>query len=410
VVNVRVMTALNGLAMVAVLLGGCAGNATRDQDPNGLAALPDLEQFPQITLSGAERAEVKALAMGAARSKGWSIGRSAADRMVAQRPLDAKVSATLGVKPAKIATGTVLEVTSYFVEEGNGVVVATQAEVVTPSPAPKKPAARTDYTEVLRDPLTESLAALREVWGEQQGRVARATPPVDGWKDAWSKDSVPIQTQTIRSPAPAPVKPAPPAQEPDPAADDAGDADDMTPVARPPLSAAVSPTPKVAAVVPAKPQPPVVKAPVAKPVVTAPKVVPPVVAKAAATKPVAAKAAPVTTGKPVAVTPPKTPVKTAPKAAPVVEVARSTPKPPAKPNNSMVELPKPRLPAPTVVKSSVSFAASAEKFARERGCKVSSKGTDLVESRKDGEIHKVPCVGADSVLVKCQKGSCKSLL
>ncbi|WP_200154865.1 hypothetical protein [Chromatium okenii] len=408
--NVRVMTALNGLAVVAMLLGGCAGNATRDQDPNGLGALPDLEQLPHITLSGAERTEVKALAMGAARSKGWVIGRSAADRMVAQRPLDAGMSATLGVKPAVLKPGTLLEVTSYFVEEGGGVLVATQAAVVTPPPAPKKPAARTDYTVALTDPLTESLAALREVWGEHQGRVARATPPAEGWKDAWSKDAAPIQTQTIRSPAPAPVKPTPP---PAPEAEDAGDADDMTPVARPPLSAAGSPAPKVAAIAPPKPQPPAVvkaPAPVVKPVVTAPKVVPPVAVKPAPAKPVAVKPAPVTTGKPVVVVTPKTPVKPAPKGAPVVEVARSAPKPPAKPNSSMMELPKPRPAASTVVKSSVSFAASAEKFARERGCKVSSKGTDLVESRKDGEIHKVPCVGADSILVKCQKGSCKSLL
>lgn len=404
-VNVRLMTMLSGGALLALLLNGCAGNSTRDQNPNGQAPLPDLAQFPHIVLSGAELMEVKSFAMGAARSKGWSIGRSAADRMVAQRPLDPTLAATLGVGKKIPKSGTLLEVTSYFADESSGVTVATQAEVVTPPPAPKKPAVRMDYTEALRDPLTESLAALRVAWQDNQGRVARATPPHEGWKDAWSKDSAPIQTQTIRTPT-APVVVAP---KPALAADaDAGDDEDMTPVARPPLTAN-RPTPVVvAAPAPPKPKPPAVAA--TKPIVAAAPVKP-----AAAVTPTAKanssvpKAPPVS---PAAVAKTKTTVvkpvvKTPPKGAPVVEVARPAVKP--KPAN-MMELSKPQPPAAKAVKPSVSFAAQAEKFARERGCKVSSKGTDLVEARKEGEIHKVPCVGADSVLVKCQKGSCKSLL
>jgi hypothetical protein len=419
-VNVRLMTMLSGGALLALLLGGCAGNSTRDQDPNGLAALPDLTRLPHIALSGADRAEVKSFAMGAARSKGWAIGRSAADRMVAQRPLDAALAATLGVGKKVPKAGALLEVTSYFAEEGSGVTVATQAEVVTPPPAPKKPAGRTDYTEALRDPLTESLATLREAWGDNRGRMARATPPAEGWKDAWSKDSAPIQTQTIRTPTAAVA--ATPAPRPVPAAESesaAEDAEDMTPVARP--ASTVARAAPVVVVVPPLPKP----KPAPLPVAAAKPVAPPVAKAApAAVKPVAvvkpaakvtvpavkpttvAKAAPV---KAAAVPAPKPPVKAAPKGAPVVEVPRPAPKPAVKPAN-MMELPKPRTATPTAVNSSVSFAAQAEKFARERGCKVGSKGTDLVESRKEGEIHKVPCVGADSVLVKCQKGSCKSLL
>lgn len=66
--------------------------------------------------------------------------------------------------------------------------------------------------------------------------------------------------------------------------------------------------------------------------------------------------------------------------------------------------------ASSPVSGSVSWAAQAEKYARQNGCKIGSKGTQLIESRKDGEIHKVPCIGADSILVKCQKGTCRSLL
>jgi hypothetical protein len=58
----------------------------------------------------------------------------------------------------------------------------------------------------------------------------------------------------------------------------------------------------------------------------------------------------------------------------------------------------------------VSWAYYAEQYARLRGCNVDSGGAILVDSRSDGEIHKVPCEGADSVLVQCQNGECRGLL
>ena len=70
------------------------------------------------------------------------------------------------------------------------------------------------------------------------------------------------------------------------------------------------------------------------------------------------------------------------------------------------------LPATTrsPVAGSVSWAANAEQYARERGCQVKGLGTELIEARADGEIHKVPCVGSDSFLVKCSNGICQGLL
>lgn len=58
----------------------------------------------------------------------------------------------------------------------------------------------------------------------------------------------------------------------------------------------------------------------------------------------------------------------------------------------------------------VSWAYYAEQYARLRGCNVDSGGAILVESRSDGEIFKVPCVGAESVLVQCHNGECRGLL
>lgn len=58
----------------------------------------------------------------------------------------------------------------------------------------------------------------------------------------------------------------------------------------------------------------------------------------------------------------------------------------------------------------VSWAYYAEQYARLRGCNVDPGGSILVDSRSDGEIHKVPCVGSDSILVQCQNGECRGLL
>jgi hypothetical protein len=55
------------------------------------------------------------------------------------------------------------------------------------------------------------------------------------------------------------------------------------------------------------------------------------------------------------------------------------------------------------------WAYYAEQYARLRGCDVADGGAVLIESRSDSEIHKVPCAGSDSFLVKCQSGVCRGL-
>jgi hypothetical protein len=55
------------------------------------------------------------------------------------------------------------------------------------------------------------------------------------------------------------------------------------------------------------------------------------------------------------------------------------------------------------------WAYYAEQYARLRGCTLTEQGSVLVETRSDSEIHRVPCVGADSVLLKCQNGVCRGL-
>jgi hypothetical protein len=417
--------------MIGSGLGGCAGNPARDTEPSPVEAAEslDLERLPQMLLPGAMRSEVKSFAMGAARSKGWIIDQSSDDRLVVHRPIDANAlsNVTPGASGSAPGPGSLLEVTSYFVAQSGGLNVATRADLVTPMPGAKAPA-RTDYTENLRDSLTQSLESLRDAWSGNRGRIARATPPAEGWKDAWSKDAASAGSATATGATVAanqsestPVRVAPP----------------LPPANALPLIGALPPAPKPIA----KPIPePIAKAtqppikPVAKTTLEPAK--PAIKAAPPPTKPVAkiapepanpaTKAAPppIKPATKIAQEPAKPATKAAVKpgakaakpagAAPVVDATTASSKrPPApKPTGAktgqanMMELPKPRTP----VASSVSWASQAENYARQHGCKIGKQGANLIESRKDGEIHKISCVGTDSVLVKCQKGTCKSLL
>jgi hypothetical protein len=56
------------------------------------------------------------------------------------------------------------------------------------------------------------------------------------------------------------------------------------------------------------------------------------------------------------------------------------------------------------------WSVNAEQYARQRGCQVAGSGSQLIESRQDGEVFKVPCQGSDSFLIRCQDGICQGLL
>lgn len=359
------------LAIVPLLLSACASNPTLTADQAASANAPpaiDTSNLPRLVLSGATLAEVKSLAMGAARSRGWMIryADSTPDRLVVGRPAEASVLA-LAAPNLTTASGAMLEVTTLLKDVGGGVEVATLAEVVTPTQQGAA-AGRIDYTEQFREPLTQSLHSLRERWMRDRERLARAAPPPEGWKSAWE---LPLAAAAAApSPPPAPpvaVAPTPPAPTSAP-----------VPVAAPPKPPA-APL-KVAAPVPvataAKP------APVAKPAAPA-KVATPPAKPTAAKAAVAAKVAP--PAKPVTPTKPATPAQTA-AAAP----------------------PKPAAAKPAAPKAQ--WSAKAEQYARQRGCKVGNSGAQLIESRKDGEVYKVPCQGSDSSLIRCKGGTCQGLL
>jgi hypothetical protein len=398
-VNVRVNATIRSMAISGLLLTGCASDPTmssRSPLPANAPMPVDTSNLPQITLSGATRAEAKSLAMGAARSKGWTISNSTKDRMTAQRPADAE-SLAANAPDAGIPPGSTLEVTSLFSESGGGVNVATKAEIVTPAMGGRPPA-RSDYTDALRDTLTQSLDSLRESWSRNRGRLARAAPPAEGWKNAW--EGAPPASTTVTTTA------AVASQAPEPV---------VRPAPAPTLAQTTAPVPQ------ARPTPTVAAS--ARPT--------PAIREAAAPeRPVRASPATTAAAKPASSRPAPEPRKRPAGAAPVVDAssvantrgqastpAKSTAKPTAKATTpvsqreNMIALPtKQQQTAGTRTTGSVSLASNAERYARQHGCKVSSKGSQLIESRKDGEVHKVPCQGSDSFLVKCQNGTCKGLL
>ncbi|TCT23867.1 hypothetical protein EDC35_101181 [Thiobaca trueperi] len=437
--KVRLLASVCCLAAISTLLEGCAGGATRPDSPAApvAAAQMDISNLPQMMLSGASTAEVKALAMGAARSKGWIMSQSTPDRLIVQRPLDASTLAGLPSN-VPVSPGTLMEVTSFFIDQSGGVNVATKAELVSQMPGQPAPT-RIDYTDNFHEPLTQSLVSLRDAWSQHRGRLARAAPPEGGWKDPWSDDkgmtstttdgdaanqmTAEIDTDSAQQPAliaqtppvplavspPQPVQRAPeparPAPEPRrlssggaPVVDASSSRSQTTPASR------ASQTSMMAL--------PAVRAPAAKPAAPAsavkvstakPPAAPATVAKTPATKSAATAAAKAPAAKPSA---PAAKTQTAKTPAAKASTAPATV---AKAPAAKTAAAKPATAATPAAKKA-NWSAAAEKYARQKGCKVSGKGTQLIESRKDGEVHKISCTGTDSVLVKCQNGTCKGLL
>jgi len=185
------LTSLASLVIAMALLSGCSGLSTRsapELDAPVPLTLADVAGLPIVSIPSANRAEVKALAMGSARSKGWRILQSGDDRLIVERPLDSgsPLARALGPEAANAPAGSHLEVTTYFIDQPGALSVASRAELVMPPVLPangdrkKAPAeaVRIDQTEVLRPSLDQSLSALHTSWNAHGSRLARAAPPL----------------------------------------------------------------------------------------------------------------------------------------------------------------------------------------------------------------------------------------
>ncbi|MGE5155004.1 MAG: hypothetical protein ACM3ST_13440 [Bdellovibrio bacteriovorus] len=355
------------------ILGGCASTPTAQSEPSW-----DIGNRPQMLMPGAVRADVKGLAMGAARSKGWTILKSTEDRLVVQRPVDPGSAAAAAVGVAASAIPPVIEVTSAFVQRSDGVLVALGAELVSQPPGEKSPV-RVDYTESYRDALNRSLESLRSNWAANRQRVASSTPSeavraeaeaeraeagaastnplVKVWAETLEEEkaSKGASTGAARTSPPSPAAPPTPPSPPEPAAG----------------TRLASPAPSAAPVAPSTPAP----AAPTRGAGPAPIVEGNIALRGGATG-----------GGPGPVTGtvlPPVPVESVPSEQNMLTLNQSG--------------------------STGTWAYYAEQYARLRGCDVSDEGAVLIESRSDSEIHKVPCRSADSFLVKCQNGVCRGL-
>lgn len=382
------------MAISGLLLTGCAGTPSNYSSNPELSSAPlpgDFDRLPQTTLPGATRDEVKLLAMGAARNKGWSITKTGSDRLIAQRNADPSLLDSYGTGPLP---GSTLEVTSFFVQQGSNLNVATKAEVVSPAIS-GQPVRRTDVTETYRDTLEQSLNSLRTTWSSNRGRVARATPPAQGWADPWAGTPYarPPKTEEPTDDAPAPEVASTPAPAAEPAA--------ATPDVAEPLPE-YRPEPERRAAEPAFQTQQTTPMTTPTPEVAETQISPQV--------------------QPSYTRPLPEPRRPPPSAAPVIDATaaldtryRSDYGSPigndygaptsVAPRENMMALPQ-----SSTGSAGVTSAAYAEQYARQRGCQVSASGSQLIESRQDGEVHKVPCEGSDSFLIKCQNGSCQGLL
>jgi hypothetical protein len=343
----RSFATVSVLTLGAWLLAGCAGTMEAD----GFNA----SHRPQLLIPGASRDEVKGLAMGSARAKGWTIVKSTNDLLVVQRqvapasPTAAALGAVGGAPPPMI------EVTSAFTEQSGGINVALRATRGSQPPGGRAPQ-RVDYTENYRDALTQSLESLRSNWGANGQRVTNAIPPhTDGTQNR------------VADPANAPAD--------NPLVKVWGETLTETTPANPsatsgPVATPAAPRPSAA------PTPP----PVASP----------------------APRSPETTRSPAPVIDGSSALTTDSAATRPLTLPEPEPTPaPLAPEDNMLTL--------SQAGGTGTWAYYAEQYARLRGCTVTDAGSQLIETHSDGEIHKVSCVDSAGYLLKCQNGVCRAL-
>jgi hypothetical protein len=170
-VNGRLLPRAAVALAIALAMAGCATQPTIQTPIEPPDPQQRIEGKPQMFLTGAQLSEVKSIAMGSAHTKGWTLVTETADQIVLQRPMDptAPQTVALGAAPG---SSPVVEVTTDFVEQPGGIIVALAAEVsfTGPDQVPRT----IDYTEPYRADLTRSLASLRTTWAGNRERVLAA--------------------------------------------------------------------------------------------------------------------------------------------------------------------------------------------------------------------------------------------
>ncbi len=407
----RLYSVLVGLTVVT-LFSGCASQPRT----SGVDMGDGVETItgPSTVIAGARVDEVRSVALGLARSKGWTVVSASDQKVVLRRPVspDAPQAVELGL--AENGAPPSVEVTSVFRQAPGGVNVTVNAQLLARVQGQEKDAGepaeqRIDYTESYRDSLLRSLETLRSTWAANHQRVARALPPIAAAGQAAAETAAELNqddTATGTTPEAAPLQsPLPPTAAP--TAWGAGTDEEAEPIvqaAAPVTASARAPTPPPAQGKTAGQPKPQGAAP-AKPLATTPaKAQPATAAKAKAAAPTTPQNA--TASKPNAAAATQAAAKPAGSLpAPARGASSQKTKPPAAAvpvasSNNMLTLNRAK---------TGSQVGSAERYAAQRGCKVRSGRTDVF--RRDGasEYLRVFCTGDPAFVLKCTSGACKVL-
>ena len=342
------------LALLLLLLAGCA---TRP----GMVMVGDVSDLPQTLLPGAELQHARSIAMGSARSKGWTIKEAAPNRILLERELhrDSPQAVALGL--GQSATPPRIQVETDLVERSDGVIVALRSFVLADPGLETEQ--RIDYTRDYESELMISLSALQTAWLDNRAKIVADVPVPDaavaaaqGETDAASDG----MDETVLADTALEVDPAPASEQ----QASAGPVSTSTDVAmRPPPA----PAPSAAVAAPASSAEPV-PSPVLPPLTST------------------ALPAPSSAGLPSSTVPAV--------AGPIADARPST-------TNDML-----------VLDSSARkglWAYYAEDYARLRGCAVDDLGAVLLQETSSYELHEVHCAGSANFLLRCQGGVCEEM-
>jgi hypothetical protein len=159
-----------GLLIAALLLAGCGSQPTRVDATGAVVGASG----PEIVLPGGGVEEARLLAMGLARSKGWTLVEASSNRLLLERSLPRDAPQAQSLSPNGVLSEPKLEVETRLLERRGDVVVGLSA-FVTADPGTEQER-RIDYTSDYQDELLISLNALANAWLETRNRIASEIP------------------------------------------------------------------------------------------------------------------------------------------------------------------------------------------------------------------------------------------
>jgi hypothetical protein len=377
--------------LFAFALGGCAslGGSVPGEEK---VYIGDISKLPQVVLPGARMQDARAVAMAAARTKGWEITTADANRLLLERPLPPDL-------PQAQALGSALapprmQVETGIVERGDGAIVALQAFVLTNPGTPDEK--RIEYTSEYENQLLISLSSLSSAWIAARDKVRADVPVLAEFEgEADTETSAGGNLGDVATTVTADGVDATGGSATAQAADATAAADVASEASEPwraPSRATVPATTTPATTIQAAATP-------------APRPARPTPQRTAA---VTTAQTNTTAGAPTAASGVVAPTIEAPRSPTTAAEAAASP-PPAAPitpagsagDNSMLVL--------NQGTRKGLWAYYAEDFARLRGCALGERGATLIQETGGFEVHEVQCVGSNNLLVKCRGGVCEPM-